>query len=106
MLKNGNILIFDNGSGRGWSRIIEVNPIGKEIVWEYHAEPKESFITRYWGSAQGLPNVQKLKRIFPSWKRLSFSLKGLFCITSQELLLAQSPIGNIFTPNNSSKSSM
>ena len=56
MLKNGNILIFDNGSGRGWSRIIEVNPIGKEIVWEYHAEPKESFITRYWGSAQGLPN--------------------------------------------------
>lgn len=56
ILSTGNLLIFDNGINRGWSRVIEVNPSSEEIVWEYHAEPKESFFSIYWGNAQGLPN--------------------------------------------------
>jgi len=56
ILSTGNLLIFDNGINRGWSRVIELNPLTREIVWEYHAEPKQNFITRYWGNAQGLPN--------------------------------------------------
>jgi len=60
MLNNGNLLVFDNGTGRGWSRIIELNPMTEKIVWEYHAEPKESFYTRAQGNATRLPNGNTL----------------------------------------------
>jgi IS1 family transposase len=60
MLYNGNILIFDNGSGRPWSRVIEINPLTEEIVWEYHAEPKESFYSSTMGNAMRLPNGNTL----------------------------------------------
>lgn len=57
MLDNGNILIFDNGLGRGWSRIVEVNPLTKKIVWEYR---KDDFYTSGRGSSQRLPNGNTL----------------------------------------------
>lgn len=60
LLANGNILIFDNGLGRGWSRAVEVNPISKEIVWEYRADPAEDFFTQSRGSAQRLANGNTL----------------------------------------------
>jgi len=56
MLPNGNILIFDNGTRRGWSRVIEVNPLEEEIVWEYVGTPKESFYSPFISGAQLLPN--------------------------------------------------
>jgi len=56
MLDNGNLLIFDNGTNRGWSRVIELNPLTEEIVWEYHAEPKEDFYTKEMGNNFKLPN--------------------------------------------------
>jgi hypothetical protein len=60
LLDNGNILIFDNGWHRGYSRIIELNPITKEIVWEYTGDPKESFFTKERGGNQRLPNGNTL----------------------------------------------
>jgi len=60
MLANGNILIFDNGTLRGWSRIIEVDPLAGKIVWEYKADPPESFFSPYISSAQRLPNGNTL----------------------------------------------
>ena len=61
MLYNGNILVFDNGSsGRLWSRVIELNPLTEKIVWEYHAEPKESFYSSVMGNAMRLPNGNTL----------------------------------------------
>lgn len=56
MLPNGNILIFDNGTRRHWSRVIEVDPIEEKIVWEYTGTPKESFFSPYISGAQLLPN--------------------------------------------------
>jgi hypothetical protein len=56
MLDNGNLLIFDNGRKRGWSRVIEVNPLTKELVWEYHATPKASFYDDVISNALRLPN--------------------------------------------------
>ena len=35
MLANGNILVFDNRTGEGASRIVELDPIAREIVWDY-----------------------------------------------------------------------
>ncbi len=60
MLPNGRLLIFDNGTLRGWSRVIELDPLTETIVWEYHAEPRESFFSPYISSAQRLPNGNTL----------------------------------------------
>ncbi|MFC1783433.1 arylsulfotransferase family protein [Planctomycetota bacterium] len=59
-LDNGNILIFDNGYYRGYSRIIEVDPLDKKIVWEYLADPKKQFYCPIRGSCQRLPNGNTL----------------------------------------------
>ena len=60
LLENGNILIFDNGTFREYSRILEIDPRTKKIVWEYAAEPKKSFFTTASGSVQRLPNGNTL----------------------------------------------
>ncbi len=54
LLPNGNVLAFDNGLGRGWSRVIELDPIRREIVWEYRAPEPTSFYTRSRGANQRL----------------------------------------------------
>jgi hypothetical protein len=60
MVENGNILIFDNGVERGYSRVIEVNPVTGSIEWEYVGDPPETFYTSLRGSAQRLPNGNTL----------------------------------------------
>jgi hypothetical protein len=60
VLKNGHILLFDNGLGRGWSRAIEVDPLIGEIVWEYRSDPPHRFYTASKGSVQRLPNGNTL----------------------------------------------
>ena len=56
LLENGNILIFDNGTHRQYSRVIELNPSAGKIVWQYTAEPPESFFSVMMGGVQELPN--------------------------------------------------
>jgi len=60
MLKNGNILIFDNGCDESRSRIIEMSPISGKIIWEYHADPPETFYSKTISNAQRLPNGNTL----------------------------------------------
>jgi len=60
LLENGNILLFDNGLGRGWSRVIELDPRTEKIVWDYRAPDLEKFYTRSHGAAQRLPNGNTL----------------------------------------------
>jgi Arylsulfotransferase (ASST) len=64
-LANGNLLIFDNGVHRlddplPFSRVIEVNPASKEIVWTYQDNPVSNFFTPRMGNAQRLPNGNTL----------------------------------------------
>ena len=60
VLENGNVLLFDNGTERGWSRVIEVNPVTEAIEWEYTGSPKESFFSPYISGARRLPNGNTL----------------------------------------------
>ena len=60
MLPNGRILIYDNGTLRGYSRVIEVDPLSETIEWEYTADPKESFLSRFISGAQRLSNGNTL----------------------------------------------
>jgi len=45
----GHLLIYDNGPDRGWSRIVELDPLSEEIVWEYKPDG-------FWGSGGGNAN--------------------------------------------------
>jgi len=64
IIENGNMLIFDNGFHRNsqydWvsthSRIVELNPETKEIVWEYKDDAPFFFFSFACGSCQRLPN--------------------------------------------------
>jgi hypothetical protein len=64
-LPNGNLLIFDNGPHRlddTWphSRVIEVDPATKEIVWKYQETPVFYFYSPRISNAQRLPNGNTL----------------------------------------------
>lgn len=54
MLPTGNILVFDNGTYRGYSIIREIEPASKSIVWEYC--DKERFFSPFRSGNQRLPN--------------------------------------------------
>lgn len=60
LLDNGNILIFDNGLGRGWSRVVEVDPLAREVVWQFRAPTPTDFYTESRGSSQRLGNANTL----------------------------------------------
>ena len=61
MLPNGHILVYDNGQNasvrvRGYTRVIELDPLTSKIVWQYRAEPPKSFYSPSRGSNERLPN--------------------------------------------------
>ncbi|MGB2822085.1 MAG: arylsulfotransferase family protein, partial [Phycisphaerae bacterium] len=61
MLPNGHILVYDNGqnastSVRGYTRVLEIEPIAGKIVWQYKADPPKSFYSPSRGSNERLPN--------------------------------------------------
>jgi hypothetical protein len=60
VLPDGNVLLFDNGTERGYSRVIEVDPLTETVEWAYAANPKESFYSPYISGAQRLPNGNTL----------------------------------------------
>jgi len=53
MLPDGNILLFDNGRYRKWSRVLVIDPVTLKVVWEYRGK---NFYTLSQGSVQRLPN--------------------------------------------------
>ena len=60
VLPSGNILVFDNGLGRGWSRVVEMDPKSRRIVWEYRAPDPKTFYTPTRGANQRLANGNTL----------------------------------------------
>jgi outer membrane protein assembly factor BamB len=64
-LPNGNLLIFDNGPHRldhamPFSRVIEVEPATKQIVWEYREKRESDFFSPRISNAQRLANGNTL----------------------------------------------
>jgi hypothetical protein len=60
-LPNGNILVYDNRlTGNrpqmGYARVLEIDPLTREIVWEYVGTDQDPMYTHYGGKAQVLPN--------------------------------------------------
>ncbi|MDH6114186.1 hypothetical protein P3T36_000587 [Kitasatospora sp. MAP12-15] len=60
MLPGGNLLVFDNGRAVGRSRVLEVDPAARKIVWQYGTRPGERFFTELAGGCERLPNGNTL----------------------------------------------
>jgi len=61
MLPNGHLLVYDNGHNasvriRDYTRILELDPVSGEIVWQFVADPPQSFYSPARGSNERLPN--------------------------------------------------
>ncbi len=55
VLPNGHIVVFDNGFFRHYSRIVELDPATRTVVWEYHASPPTAFFSPREGGVEWLP---------------------------------------------------
>ncbi|MFC2091591.1 arylsulfotransferase family protein [Elusimicrobiota bacterium] len=60
LLKSGRIMVFDNGLKRKYSRVLEIDPLIKKIVWEYKADIPDKFFSSSRGGSQRLPNGNTL----------------------------------------------
>jgi outer membrane protein assembly factor BamB len=60
LLDNGRILVFDNGTRRDYSRVLELDPVTLTVAWEYRADPPSAFHSKWRGSSQRLPNGDTL----------------------------------------------
>lgn len=54
---SGHLLVFDNGRGRKASRVLELDPTTKRVVWEYK---NDDFFSDIRGLSQRLPNGNTL----------------------------------------------
>ena len=75
-LPNGHLLVFDNGLGRNWSRIIELDPVSRKIVWQYQADPRTDFYTKGQGGNQRLPNGNTLITDSDSGRAFEITTEG------------------------------
>ena len=57
MLPDGNILLYDNGRYRGWTRLLLLNPVTLGVVWQYR---NDAFFSYSQGFVQQLPNNNML----------------------------------------------
>jgi outer membrane protein assembly factor BamB len=76
VLDSGNFMIFDNGWHRGKSRVVEVNPVTRKIVWEFRGKDGMEFFSKSRGSAQRLANGHTLIGNSNSGQALEVDVKG------------------------------
>jgi hypothetical protein len=60
VLPNGNFLVFDNGVATKRSRVVELDPLQRRIVWQYPPGDENLFYSKSRGSAQRLANGNTL----------------------------------------------
>ncbi|MFB6344249.1 MAG: arylsulfotransferase family protein [bacterium] len=60
LLDNNNLLLFDNWGHRGYSKVIEMDPLTQEIAWAFYGSESNNFASKCCGSNQRLPNDNTL----------------------------------------------
>jgi hypothetical protein len=60
MLDNGNIMVFDNKGANGRSRVVEFDPVTRELEWTYGGDQQTDFFTQMCGANHRLPNGNTL----------------------------------------------
>ncbi|MBD3367971.1 MAG: hypothetical protein GF405_07350 [Candidatus Eisenbacteria bacterium] len=76
VLGNGNLLIFDNLAGDRRSRVLEFDPLTREVVWRY-PEPGEGLLwSETCGSNQRLPNGNTLITESDNGRAIEVTVEG------------------------------
>jgi len=60
LLDNGNLLVFDNQGHDGQSKVVELDPLTQQVVWEYADSPSAPFYSETCGASQRLENGNTL----------------------------------------------
>jgi hypothetical protein len=60
VLDNGNIMVFDNKGADGRSRVVEFDPVTRELEWVYGGSSSVSLFTKMCGANHRLPNGNTL----------------------------------------------
>ncbi len=60
LLENGNMLVFDNQGHGGNSKVVEIEPLTQEVVWEFVDSPSTPFYSETCGTSQRLDNGNTL----------------------------------------------
>ncbi|RMD83957.1 MAG: hypothetical protein D6808_07805 [Candidatus Dadabacteria bacterium] len=60
LLPKGTLLLFDNGYFRGYSRVLEIDPISWKEIWQYDGGALNPFFSFIRGGAERLPNGNTL----------------------------------------------
>ncbi|MCB1182361.1 aryl-sulfate sulfotransferase [bacterium] len=55
ILPDGHLLVFDNGTARGYTRVLEVDPATGAIVWNWGEAADQRFWCSAMGGVEGLP---------------------------------------------------
>jgi hypothetical protein len=76
MLPDGQILIFDNGMDRGYSRLVKMNPLTGKVTWTYEGKPRSDFFTAERGFVQPLPNGNLLVTLSGKGQAIELTTEG------------------------------
>ncbi len=79
LLANGNMLVFDNQGDwarSGGSRVIEFDPVSREVVWQYPRHQDQRMDNRYRAGQQKLPNGNVLINDFYQGRLLEVTEAG------------------------------
>jgi hypothetical protein len=60
LLPDGNLMVFDNLGTPGASRVVEIDPLSRNIEWLYSGSEEDPFYTLGIGSCQRFPNGNTL----------------------------------------------
>jgi hypothetical protein len=74
MTSQGTILLFDNGTARGYSAVVEIDPASGEQVWRY--EDRAGFFSAYRSGVQRLPNGNTLVAESDAGRILELTAEG------------------------------
>lgn len=76
LLSSGHLLVFDNGTQRGWTRIVEVEPRSGRVTWQYPERPDPGFFSEWRGGVQRLPNGNTLVCMSEEGRVLELTREG------------------------------
>jgi hypothetical protein len=76
MMPDGQILVFDNGMMRGYSRLVRMDPRTRAITWTYEGSPRDSFFSSERGFIQPLPNGNLQVTLSGKGRALEMTMDG------------------------------
>lgn len=76
LVENNRILVFDNSSQDGFSRVVELDPNTQELEWLFDGSPNNRFHSKVMGGTQRLGNGNTLITVSGEGRGLEVTMNG------------------------------